>query len=38
MLSQHLAKFGAYRYCSSGEMFLVCHVIKHDNVIKESGA
>ena len=33
MLCQHLAKWGGYRYCSSRDMFLVCHVIRQDHVI-----
>ena len=38
MICLHLAKFGGHRYCSSREkMFLVCHVIKPDQVIKGSG-
>ena len=32
----HLAKFGGHRYCISKDMFLVCHVIKQDHVIKGS--
>ena len=38
MVCQHLSKFGGHRYCSSRDMmFLVCHVIKQDHVIKGSG-
>ena len=34
----HLAKFGDHRYCSSRNvMFLVCHVIRQDLIIKGSG-
>ena len=34
----HLAKFGGHRYYSSKDiMFLVCHVIKQNDVIKGSG-
>ena len=30
-------KFGGHRYCSSGDiMFLVCHLIKQDHIIKRS--
>ena len=29
-------KFGDHRYCDSGDMLLVCHVIEQDYVIKES--
>ena len=33
----HLAKFGGHRHCiSTGIMFLICHVIKQDQVIKGS--
>ena len=33
----HLAKFGGPRYCISTDiMFLICHVIKQDHVIKGS--
>ena len=33
-----LAKFGGHKYFSSRDlMFLVCHVIKQDHVIKASG-
>ena len=28
MVCHQLAKFGGHRYCSSRDMFLVCHVIK----------
>ena len=38
MAFHHLAKFGGHRYCNSRNiMFLVCHVIKHDQVNKGSG-
>ena len=38
MLSPHLAKFGGYGYCSSGDiMVLVCHVILQDYVANGSG-
>ena len=38
MLSPHLAKFGGYGYCSSGDiMVLVCHVILQDYVTNGSG-
>ena len=33
----HLAKFGGHSYCNSRNMFLVCHVIKQDHVIKGLG-
>ena len=36
MLCHHLAKFRGQRYCSSRDMFLVCHVIKQNHVIKGS--
>ena len=31
MVCYHLAKFGGHRYCSSRDMFVVCHVIKQDH-------
>ena len=34
MVYHHLAKFGGHRCCSSIDMFLVCHVIKQDLIIK----
>ena len=37
MVYHHLVKFGGLRYCSSTNMFLVCHVIKQDHMIKGSG-
>ena len=38
MLCHHLAKFGGHRYRSSRNiLFLVCHAIKQDHVIKGSG-
>ena len=36
MVSHDLAKFGSIKYCSNRDMFLVCHVIKQDRVIKGS--
>ena len=37
MVCRHLAKFVGDRYCSNRDMFLVCHVIKKDHMIKASG-
>ena len=37
MVCHRFAKFGSHSYCSSRNMFLVCHVIKQDHVIKELG-
>ena len=37
MVCHRLAKFGGHSYCSSRNMFLVCHVIKQDHVIKGLG-
>ena len=37
MAYHYLAKFGDHRYCTSRDMFLVCHVIKQEHVIKELG-
>ena len=38
MVYHDLAKFGGRRYCSSRDkLFLICHVIKQDYVIKEAG-
>ena len=38
MVYHHFIKFGGHRYCSSRDiMFLVCHVIKQDPIIKGSG-
>ena len=34
MVCQHLAKFGYQKYSSSGDMFLVSHVIKQEQAIK----
>ena len=35
MVCHHLVKFGGYRSCSSRDIiFLICHVIKQDHVIK----
>ena len=34
MVCYHLAKFGGHRYCRSRDMFLFCHVIKQDYVMK----
>ena len=31
-----LAKFGGHRYCTCRDMFLLCHVIKQEYVIKGS--
>ena len=36
MVYHNLPKFGDYRYGSSGDIFLVCHVIKQDHVLKVS--
>ena len=36
MVYHHFAKFGGHSYCSSKDMFLVCHVIKQDLIIKGS--
>lgn len=37
ILCYKLAKFGDYRRCDSGKiMFVICHVIPRDHVIKES--
>ena len=37
MVCHHLSKFVGHRYCSSRDMFLVCHAIKQDHVIKRAG-
>ena len=38
MKSHDLAKFDSHRYCGSRDvMFLLCHVIWQDHVIKGSG-
>ena len=38
MVCHHLAQFRGHRYCGSRDMiFLVCHVIYQDHVIKGSG-
>ena len=38
MVCHHLPKFGDHRYCTSRDIkFLVCHVIKKDQMIKGSG-
>ena len=34
MVYHHHAKFGGHRYCGSSDMFLVCHLIEHNHVIK----
>ena len=35
MVYQHLAKFGDHRYCTVRDIiFLVCHGIKQDYIIK----
>ena len=37
MVYHHLAKFNGHRYCTSRDtMFLACHEIKQDHVIKGS--
>ena len=37
ILCYKLAMFGDYRHCDSGKiMFVICHVIPRDHVIKES--
>ena len=36
MVCQHLAKYGGHKYFSSRDMFLVCHVIRQDHVVKGS--
>ena len=33
MILHHLVRFDDLRFCSIGDMFLVCHLIKQDNVI-----
>ena len=38
MVYHHLAKFDSHRYCSSRDIiFLVCHMIKLDQIIKGTG-
>ena len=37
MVFPHLAKFGGHRYYSNRAIFLVCHVIKQDHVVKGLG-
>ena len=37
MVYHHLAKIGYNRYYSNKDMFLVCHVINQDHIIKGSG-
>ena len=37
MVCQFLAKFDGHWCCSSRDMVLVCHLNKHDHVIKGSG-
>ena len=37
MVCQFLGKFDGHWYCSSRDMALVCHVSKHDHIIKGSG-
>ena len=34
MVRYHLAKCGGHRYCSSRDMFLVCHAAKQEDMIK----
>ena len=36
MICYHLVKFGGHKYCSCRDMFLVCHVIEQDRVMKGS--
>ena len=35
MACHHLTKFGDPRYCRSRDIFLVCHLIKQDRLIKK---
>ena len=37
MVFYRLSNFDGHRYCSSRNMFLICHVIMQDHVIKKSG-
>ena len=34
MVYHHLARFGGHRFYSSGDMFLVCHMIKQYHLTK----
>ena len=34
MVCHHLAKLGSHKYSSNRDMFLVCHMIKQDHIIK----
>ena len=35
MVCHQLVKFGGHRYCSSRDViFLVCHMIKQENIVK----
>ena len=37
MVCHYLPRFDGHRYCSNRDMFLVCHKIKQDHLIKVSG-